>query len=278
MCQLLGMNSAQPADMRFSFTGFAQRGGATDHHGDGFGIGFFEDKVCRLFIDNQPAASSPVADLIKHYPIKSKNVISHIRKATQGDALQLQNCHPFVRELCGRHWLFAHNGDLIDYAPVPSKRYQPIGETDSERAFCELMDAIINIEDGHGACPEALTFATIARVAERIAEHGVFNFLLSNGKFMVVHCSTNLYLLQRQWPFAEAQLIDADMRMDFSQTNTAEDRIAVVATQPLTSGENWRKLEAGELLLLKDGQIVQETRLFVSDAVKAKNAANLACV
>jgi glutamine amidotransferase len=272
------MNSAQPADMRFSFTGFAQRGGATDHHGDGFGIGFFEDKVCRLFIDNQPAATSPVADLIKHYPIKSKNVVSHIRKATQGDALQLQNCHPFVRELCGRHWLFAHNGDLIDYAPVPSKRYQPIGETDSERAFCELMDAIINIEDGRGACPEALTFATLARVAERIAEHGVFNFLLSNGKFMVVHCSTNLYLLQRQWPFAEAKLIDAEMRMDFSQTNTVEDRIAVVATQPLTQGENWRKLEAGDLLLLKDGQIVQETKLFVSDAVKAKNAANLACV
>ncbi len=278
MCQLLGMNSAQPADMRFSFTGFAQRGGLTDHHGDGFGIGFFEDKVCRLFIDNQPAASSPVADLIKHYPIKSKNVVSHIRKATQGGALQLQNCHPFVRELCGRHWLFAHNGDLIDYAPVPSKRYQPIGETDSERAFCELMDAIINIEDGLGDCPEALTFATIARVAERIASHGVFNFLLSNGKFMVVHCSTNLYLLQRQWPFAQAKLIDADMHMDFSQTNTADDRIAVVATQPLTQGENWRKLEAGELLLLKDGQIVQETKLFVSEAVKAKNAANLSCV
>ena len=278
MCQLLGMNSAQPADMRFSFTGFAQRGGATDHHGDGFGIGFFEDKVCRLFIDNQPAATSPVAHLIKQYPIKSKNVVSHIRKATQGDALQLQNCHPFVRELCGRHWLFAHNGDLIDYAPVPSKRYQPIGETDSERAFCELMDAIINIEDGRGACPEALTFATIARVAERIAEHGVFNFLLSNGKFMVVHCSTNLYLLQRQWPFAQAQLVDADMRMDFSQTNTVDDRIAVVATQPLTSGEPWRKLAAGDLLLLKDGHIVQETQLFVSDAVKAKNAANMACM
>jgi predicted glutamine amidotransferase len=93
-----------------------------------------------------------------------------------------------------------------------------------------------------------------------------------------VHCSTNLYLLQRQWQFAQAKLIDADMHMDFSQTNTPEDRIAVVATQPLTEGENWRKLEAGDLLLLKDGQIVQETKLFVSDAVKAKNAANLACV
>jgi glutamine amidotransferase len=106
----------------------------------------------------------------------------------------------------------------------------------------------------------------------------VFNYLLSNGKFMVVHCSTNLYVLQRAWPFAQAELIDADMRMDFSQTNSADDRIAIVATQPLTRGENWRKLEAGELLLLRDGQIVREARLHVSDEVKAKNAANLACV
>ena len=45
MCQLLGMNSANPADLRFSFTGFAARGGLTDHHGDGFGVGFFEDKA-----------------------------------------------------------------------------------------------------------------------------------------------------------------------------------------------------------------------------------------
>ncbi|WP_338911071.1 class II glutamine amidotransferase [Mycetohabitans rhizoxinica] len=48
MCQLLGMNCAAPTDVTFSFTGFAARGGVTDHHADGFGIAFFEDKACRL--------------------------------------------------------------------------------------------------------------------------------------------------------------------------------------------------------------------------------------
>ncbi len=136
------MNSANPADLRFSFTGFAARGGLTDHHGDGFGVGFFEDKACRLFMDNQPASASPVADLIKNYPIKSRNVVAHIRKATQGDALRLENCHPFTRELWGRHWLFAHNGDLKDYQPTLSGDYLPVGNTDSERAFCDLMQTL----------------------------------------------------------------------------------------------------------------------------------------
>lgn len=102
MCQLLGMNCAEPTDVTFSFTGFAARGGVTDHHADGFGVAFFEDKACRLFIDNQSAGTSPVAELVKRYPIKSKNVISHIRKATQG-TVRLENCHPFMRELWGRH-------------------------------------------------------------------------------------------------------------------------------------------------------------------------------
>ncbi len=53
MCQLLGMNCAEPTDVTFSFTGFAARGGVTDHHADGWGIAFFEDKACRLFIDHQ---------------------------------------------------------------------------------------------------------------------------------------------------------------------------------------------------------------------------------
>ena len=98
MCQLLGMNCNTPTDVTFSFTGFAQRGGRTDHHGDGWGIAFFEGRGVRHFVDHQSACASPVAELIRRYPIKSRNVIAHIRKATQG-VVTLENCHPFVREL-----------------------------------------------------------------------------------------------------------------------------------------------------------------------------------
>ena len=42
MCQLLGLNCKNPTDATFSFSGFAQRAGVTDHHADGWGIAFFE--------------------------------------------------------------------------------------------------------------------------------------------------------------------------------------------------------------------------------------------
>ena len=277
MCQLLGMNAAAPADLRFSFTGFAARGGLTDHHADGFGVGFFEDKACRLFMDSQPAAQSPVADLIKQYPIKSRNVIAHIRKATQGDAMRLENCHPFVRELWGRHWLFAHNGDLKDYEPELDGAYLPIGNTDSEKAFCDMLQSLRKIS-AREPCGSTHIFDALCEVSQRTAEHGVFNFLLSNGQTMFAHCSTRLWYLVRQWPFSNAKLVDADLSMDFAQTNTPSDRLCVIATQPLTTNEPWQQLEPGQLLWIEDGQIMRQAQLAVSAEVKRKNEEDLSCV
>lgn len=68
MCQLLGMNCNTPTDVTFSFRGFAHRGGRTDHHADGWGIAFFEDRGLRHFVDHLPACESPVAELIRRYP------------------------------------------------------------------------------------------------------------------------------------------------------------------------------------------------------------------
>lgn len=280
------MNSANPADLRFSFTGFAARGGLTDHHGDGFGVGFFEDKACRLFMDNQPAAVSPVAELIKQYPIKSRNVVAHIRKATQGDAMRLENCHPFTRELWGRHWLFAHNGDLKDYEPCLNGDYMPVGSTDSELAFCSIMQTLRAVSPPKPCagnlhpqpCSLDKVFDALCEVTQRTAEHGVFNFLLSNGQAMFAHCSTRLWVLVRKWPFSNAQLVDADLSMDFAQTNASNDRLCIIATQPLTTNEDWQPLEAGQLLWIEGGHIVRHAQLAVSDEVRRKNEANMACV
>ena len=94
MCQLLGMNANTPTDVMFSFTGLATR---ADEHKDGFGIAFFEDAGVRLFVDSQSATDSPVAEMIRRYPIRSSHIISHIRKATVGRVM-LQNTHPFMQD------------------------------------------------------------------------------------------------------------------------------------------------------------------------------------
>ena len=119
-------------------------------------------------MDNQPAASSPVADLLKQCPIKSLNTMAHICKAIQGDALRLKNCHPFTRELWGSLWLFAHNGDLRNYKPCLTGDYLPVGNTDSELAFCELLQTLRAISSRE-PCAIDRVFDALCEVAQRTA-------------------------------------------------------------------------------------------------------------
>ncbi|MGU4735775.1 class II glutamine amidotransferase, partial [Escherichia coli] len=114
MCELLGMSANVPTDICFSFTGLVQRGGGTGPHKDDWGITFYEGKGCRTFKDPQPSFQSPIAKLVQDYPIKSCSVVAHIRQANRG-RVALENTHPFTRELWGRNWTYAHNGQLKGY-------------------------------------------------------------------------------------------------------------------------------------------------------------------
>jgi len=246
------MNCNTPTDVTFSFSGFAQRGGRTDHHADGWGIAFFEGVGLRHFVDHQPACDSPVAELIRRYPIKSRNVIAHIRKATQG-AVALENCHPFVRELWGRYWVFAHNGNLENFHPRLHAAFRPVGTTDSERAFCWIMQELAK---SHAGVPSVAELThTLRELAPRIARHGTFNFMLSNGQALWSHASTHLHYVLRKHPFAHAALRDEDLSIDFARHTSPDDRVAVVVTAPLTTNEEWTAFEPGELKVFVDGTL-----------------------
>ena len=143
MCELLGMSANVPTDICFSFAGLLERGGRTGPHKDGWGITFYEGKGCRSFKDPLPSCESEIASLVKSYPIKSCSVISHIRQANRG-GVNLENTHPFVRQLWGRNWTFAHNGQLSDYKGILKvDKHIPIGRTDSELAFCWILDKVV---------------------------------------------------------------------------------------------------------------------------------------
>jgi glutamine amidotransferase len=258
MCQLLGMSANVPTDICFSFEGFHKRGGLTDEHSDGWGIAFFEGRGVRVFLDPCAASRSPIADVVRSYPIKSSNVIAHIRRATQG-VVALENCHPFQREMWGRPWVFAHNGDLPNFRFRGNGTFQPIGTTDSEAAFCTILNrvqrafpsAMPSVEELHGV---------LAQATQELHAIGPLNYLLSNGLYLFAHCSTKLHYVIRQAPFRKAHLIDEDITVDFQQLTQPTDRVAVIATLPLTDDEAWAPLTPGALVAFKDGEMLAMAR------------------
>ncbi|WP_333824758.1 class II glutamine amidotransferase [Pinisolibacter sp.] len=253
MCELLGMSANVPTDIRFSFAGLARRGGETGPHGDGWGITFYEDRGCRSFHDPEPSAKSDIARLLRAYPIRSRVVVAHVRRANRG-RVALENTHPFTRELWGRPWSFAHNGQLKGIKRLPLGRFRPIGATDSEHAFCRILG---DLETRFPCLPSpARLDAALPELFARLAELGVFNCLLSDGRTLYAHCGKRLAVITRRAPFGKATLIDDDLQVDFAAETTPNDVVTVVATRPLTRDEEWRDLVPGETLILRDGETV----------------------
>lgn len=252
MCELLGMSANVPTDICFSFTGLMQRGGRTGPHRDGWGITFYEGKGFRTFKDPNPSYQSKVAQLVQDYPIKSTAVVSHIRQANRG-SVSLENTHPFTRELWGRYWTFAHNGQLTDYQDLITGHHRPVGETDSEMAFCWLLH---QLETRYPVIPQDMmsVFEYIATLCDTLRAKGVFNMLLSDGEYVMSYCSNNLYWLTRCAPFGHAVLLDEDVTINFQEETTPNDVVTVIATQPLTENEVWHKMQVGEYNLFHFGE------------------------
>jgi len=251
LCELLGMDANVPTDICFSFAGLMRRGGGTGPHRDGWGIAFYEGKGCRTFHDPKPSAQSEIAQFIRGYPIKSRIVICHIRRANRG-RVGLENTHPFTRELWGRNWTFAHNGQLRGIKKLPLAHYRPIGTTDSEHAFCWLMDRLHERWQDQPT-PPALRRG-LAELCAALAERGVFNMLLSDSRYLYCFCSTRLVSLTRRAPFRAATLVDEDLSVDFSKETTPHDVVTVVATRALTRDEQWSPVPRRTLVAFHDGE------------------------
>ena len=227
MCELFGMSARYPTDVNHSLMLLRPRGGEIGPHSDGWGVAFYEGRAARVFKEPVPAAESGCLAFIGQYRFQSDIAIAHIRRANPAAfGRSSANTHPFERELGGRSWVFAHNGKLdgLRDAPMPApRRFRPIGETDSELAFCLLLDAIAKAASGSHT-PVHLLIGAIRPLIDRLCGFGEFNFLLSNGEFLLAHAHTHLHALHRR-----------------CCEDGCDQTVCLLATEPLTP-ENWLPL------------------------------------
>ncbi len=275
-CQLLGMNCATPTDFSFSFKGFALRGGCTDVHCHGWGLVFYQGKGIRCFHDPDPCSQSPIAEFVKNHPLRTLNMIAHIRYATVGE-VALENVHPFTREMWGVQWSFAHNGDVAmfkDNNVLPwigkyegDRIYQPVGDTDSEKIFCSVLNALKARFKTLPSLPVLHSY--LKELLDEIISHDkegtILNFIMGcgarasfayswPGKRPGSNLWNGLHYIVREPPFSKASLTDCDYKVDFSKFAGEGDRVAVIATKPLTLNENWVEFERNELILFEEGK------------------------
>ena len=239
MCELLGMSARNPTDVNHSRALLRPRGGELGPHADGWGVAFYEGRAARVFKEPIPASESRCLEFIASHDYTSTIVVSHIRKANPAQIGRASaNTHPFSRELGGRSWVFAHNGKLpgmVEDERFTLGRFRPMGETDSEHAFCFLLDRIARESDGRLLETRELAGILGAPVAA-LSALGELNFLMSDGVHLVAFANTKLHRVLRR-------CVERECRQE----------VTLLATTPLTD-EAWAPLDAGRLHVFRDGQ------------------------
>jgi glutamine amidotransferase len=265
MCELLALSSSRPARLTFSLHTLASHGAIDGTSPDGWGVAFYQGEDVALFRDAAPAGDSALVRYLETGGPSTPLAISHIRRATQG-AVTLANTQPFVRELGGRTHVFAHNGHLPgiwDSAAMTTGRYQPVGQTDSERAFCALMARLGTLWDAASPPTLPARLSLLAAFAADMRALGPANFLYADSDTLFAHGHRRihresgrieppgLWMLQRHCkpgdPFPDCPAI--------GMNGAAPQTVMLVASVPLTD-EAWRPLAEGELVAIRAGEVV----------------------
>ncbi len=272
------MSSRYPTSVGFSLEMLARRGGHDGPHKDGWGVAYFDGRDVFLLRESCPAAQSGLVKFMETNGPPSNLVISHIRLATRGE-VALHNTHPFQRELGGHVHVFAHNGTLSaiqDNCPLDSNRFVPIGETDSEHAFCCLLERLAEPWDrmAGDVPPVESRLQVVADFAARLRPLGPFNFVYSDGDALFVHAHRRRQDDDEVRPPGLHVLVRSSNQeaVDLTESGVIlaplPQELALVASVPLTD-EPWEPIGEGEVIALKQGIIWERAPASAATAMSA---------
>lgn len=255
MCELFGVNANKEVNVNFTWRGFLRKGEYNPH---GWGVGWYltadGKRAASLIKQPIPAPESAIALTLPTLDVRSQVIISHVRRAT--NEVGYLNTHPFVRRIksIGQYdeWIFAHNGVLHGVEELP-QRFKPLGTTDSEAAFCYIIE---NLE---GIRTIRELFTRLYQLLDELSDYGTLNVLMSNGRYLFAYShypGKGMWLLKRHPPHrGRARLLDEDFEVAVGDVKAEDEYAYLIATRKLTN-ENWERLEARKLYIFRDGALL----------------------
>jgi transglutaminase-like putative cysteine protease/predicted glutamine amidotransferase len=171
-----------------------------------------------------------------------------------------QDTPPFMRTHAGRVILFVHSGDLARNfrdarRPGDHAVYEPIGRTDSEFAFCRIM----NLLQSFGARRIAgVPRETFHNWLQDIDQFGEFNTIISDGTDLIVYrdlqASKNIYFTRCVPPHQTTLFANNFITADYGDELNAGHSMLMISTEPM-AGVNWWQLAPGQMLVVRRGQV-----------------------
>ena len=253
MCELLGLAFNQPISPGLSFRGFRHR---AKRNADGWGLAAITPTRATITKEPIPADQSDVSRKLRDdTKLVAPIFIGHVRLASCGE-VSLRNTHPFQRRVNGGDFVFAHNGTLDERALAgrTDAAFTPAGTTDSELAMCVLLSWMAR----ERVAPD--NYPLIEEFLRDLNAAGRLNLLFSDGGRLYAYHDTGGYnglsSTRRRAPFCRVSLRDEDWEADLAEEKSPRQRGFVVASRPLTEGEDWHACRRGTLLVFERGDVV----------------------
>ena len=233
---------------------------------DGWGIGFYPAGELSASVLKEPAPppGGVRSALVKTWDyVASSIVLLHVRAARWGSVADA-NTQPFSRSFGRRDWMFAHAGSLDQRLELgEDSPFEPVGSTDSEIVFCELLS---RAAANHWRSLAEIDATTLRSWFGALAELGGMTCALTDGRDLVVHVDPRgrqpLFAWELLPPYEKVVFGDDDLQVDLTSRGAKARRGVVLATNALDSetewAARWREVPAGSLLVVRQGLVVTE--------------------
>lgn len=228
-----------------------------------FGWGFAwypaEDYAAMVIKDPTSIGDNAMTKVLRDWErFQSDLFVCHLRgaaeRATQEDT------QPFSRSYAGRDWIFTHlgrlGGGLARRIPLrQGTPFDPIGRTDSEHAFCWLLDLF------HARGVRRLAevgWNVLHDWLRALDDLGCATILLSDGEDLVIHQDRQrqegLFWRRQVAPQPAGLLESDDIALDLSRAHGGRRTVFLLSGVPL-SDEPWEPMYPGQMLVVRQGAL-----------------------
>jgi glutamine amidotransferase len=246
----------------------------------GWGMAWYPpgDRGAMIVKDPGSVADFAMARLLKSWSrFRSATFLCQLYGAAE--RRRHEDTQPFVRIFGDRQWALSHNGYLTksfaDELPLGDEpAFEPLGHTDSEHLLCWLLNRLRSM--GIRRLPDLGWDAFHAWLGE-LNRLGTLNLLLTDGDWLLVYQDASghnpLHVARRQPPHASDRLEDDEVLIDLGDPLDENRTAVLISTRPFAA-ESWRRLEDGEMLVVRRGDVVWRGAPAGAGAIAASARAN----
>jgi transglutaminase-like putative cysteine protease/predicted glutamine amidotransferase len=233
---------------------------------DGWGIGYYPggEPSASVLKEPAPPQGSIRSELVKAWEhLESSVFVLHIRTATWG-SINDANTQPFSRSWGARDWLFAHSGSLAVRLELdPKSLFQPVGSTDTELIFCELMRWMAEQE-----------FRSIGEIDpsvlrdwfDEMNKHGSLTTVMTDGRDLVVYADRedngHAFVWEVLPPYERLAFGDGDLEVDLTRRGVKSRKGVIVSSEKLKvhagAQASWERVAPGHLVVVRQGAVRAE--------------------